>query len=98
MLDEHAPEAGTVNEEVALEAGAVFQRDTLNEAIRCACDPCNLSLGSLQSALFGIASQEARHEGGIDVVGVIRASDRSMSQLRRRKEAAVLGHDTGGQR
>src|SRR5687768_1465922 len=73
LLREQRPEAGAVEEEIAVYGLAVFQGESGNEAgFRCLQNLFDLAFDAPDPARFGILAQETRIESGIEMVGVAK--------------------------
>lgn len=74
LLDQEAPEAAAVDEQVRVQSPAVRKADRLDEAVGIPkTDADDLAFDTLHAARFGEATQEAGVKGRVEMIGVPQA-------------------------
>ncbi len=95
LLDQQAPEAGAIDEQVALDPPAAFQGHGLQEAVLAAQGHVqDLALGARDAARLGIGPQVLGVEGRIELIGVGKGrAQRARVRRRRREPVQPRGDD-----
>src|SRR5690606_2996115 len=83
FLDQEPFEAGAVDEEVAVDLASVFERQTLDESVRCPCDFRDAPFDAFQPTRFRIPAQVTRDVRGVDMQSIVGAADRRIARSRR---------------
>lgn len=96
IAEEERAEAGAIDEQIGLDLPAVCKNDSIDvTALAIKADIDDASLDALGARGFGVAAEEGREKGGIEMLGPVVALERLRAFTRRQRcEAAhTRSHD-----